>query len=47
MKMPGQMGNKTAVINNLEIVKVDEENGRLFIKGAVPGAPNGIVVITK
>ena len=47
MKMPGQMGNKTAVINNLEIVKVDEENGHLFIKGAVPGAPNGIVVITK
>lgn len=47
MKMPGQMGNRTAVTNNLEIVKVDEENGYLFIKGAVPGARNGIVTITK
>lgn len=47
MKMAGQMGNRTAVVNNLKIVKVDGENGYLFIKGSVPGTRNSIVTISK
>ena len=47
MKMSGQHGNKTAVLKNLEVVKVDPEKNYLFIKGAVPGAKNGIVAIMK
>lgn len=46
-KMAGQHGNRTAVVKNLEVVKVDSERHHLFIRGAVPGARNGIVVVTK
>ncbi|MEE2876157.1 MAG: 50S ribosomal protein L3 [Candidatus Neomarinimicrobiota bacterium] len=46
-KMAGQYGNKTAVAKNLEIVKIDNEKHHLFIKGAVPGARNSLVVVTK
>lgn len=46
-KMAGQHGNRTAVMKSLEVMKVDSENHHLFLKGAVPGAKNGIVVVTK
>lgn len=45
MKMPGRMGNEQVTVKNLEIVKVDEEKNILFVKGAVPGAINGFVII--
>jgi len=45
MKMPGRMGNERITVKNLEIVKIDEENNVLFVKGAVPGAINGFVMI--
>ena len=45
MRMPGRMGNETVTVKNLEIVKVDEENNLLFVKGAVPGAINGFIII--
>ena len=45
-KMAGHMGNKKVTVQNLEIVKVDSENNLIAIKGAVPGAKGGIVVIT-
>ncbi|HIB06013.1 MAG TPA: 50S ribosomal protein L3, partial [Candidatus Marinimicrobia bacterium] len=32
---------------NLQVVKVDKENNQLLVKGAVPGAKNGTVVISK
>lgn len=44
-RMPGRMGNEQVTVKNLEIVKVDEENNVLFIKGAVPGSINGFVII--
>lgn len=47
MKMPGQHGNRKVVIKNVEVVKVDEEKNYLFVKGAVPGARNGIIVVAK
>jgi large subunit ribosomal protein L3 len=46
-KLPGQMGGKRVTVRNLEIVKVDAEKNLLFIKGAVPGARNGYLLIRK
>lgn len=47
MKMAGQQGNQTAYVKNLEVVRVDLENNYLFVKGAIPGARNGIVAVMK
>ena len=44
--MAGHMGAEKVTVQNLEIVKVDSENNLIAIKGAVPGAKGGIVVIT-
>ncbi|MBI1271572.1 50S ribosomal protein L3 [bacterium] len=44
--MPGQMGNKNVCTRKLTVVKVDTENGLLLVKGAVPGAKGGLVVVT-
>lgn len=44
-KMAGQMGNVKSTTQNLEVVGVDKERHLLLIKGAVPGAPNGKVII--
>lgn len=45
-KMAGHMGNVTRSAQNLEIVRVDTERNLLLVKGAIPGAPGGDVVIT-
>jgi len=47
MKMAGHYGNKKVTVTNLEIVKVDKDNNQILLKGAVPGANNGIVYIIK
>jgi len=47
MKMAGQMGSKTVTVKGLQVLKVDPENNILIIKGAVPGANKGIVLIRK
>jgi large subunit ribosomal protein L3 len=44
-KMSGQMGNAQVTTQNLEIVRVDAERNLLLIKGAVPGAPGGDIVV--
>ena len=44
-KMPGQMGNKRVTVQGLEIVSVDAEKGLLVIKGAIPGANGGDVIV--
>ncbi|MBT4883215.1 MAG: 50S ribosomal protein L3 [Glaciecola sp.] len=44
-KMAGQMGNKRVTTMSLELVRVDVENNLLLIKGAVPGATGGDVII--
>jgi len=46
-KMPGQMGNKRVTLKNTEIVYVDLEKNLLGIKGCVPGAKGGLVIIRK
>ena len=44
-KMPGQMGNVTRTVQNLDIVSVDTENNVILIKGNVPGPKKSLVVI--
>jgi len=46
-KMPGRMGNDKVTILNLEVAKVDQKNGILCIKSAVPGGRNSLVKIRK
>ena len=43
--MSGHMGAVNRTQQNLEVVKVDAERGLIAIKGAVPGAPGGNVVV--
>ena len=44
-KMAGQYGNEQVTVLNLKVVKIDSEKNILAIKGAIPGAKNGIVFI--
>jgi len=44
-KMAGHMGAERVTTQNLEVVKVDVERNLLLIKGAVPGAPGGSVIV--
>ncbi len=44
-KMSGHMGDRQVTTQNLEIVRVDVERNLLLIKGAVPGAPGGDVIV--
>lgn len=46
-KMAGQMGNVVCTVQNQCIVKIDAEKQLILIKGAVPGAPGGRVILTK
>lgn len=45
LRMAGQHGNSTVTVQNLKVVKVDVENNVILVKGAVPGAKNGYVVV--
>lgn len=45
-KMPGHLGAEKVTVQNLDVVKVDAENNLIAVKGAVPGAKGGYVVIT-
>ena len=44
-KMAGHMGAERVTTQNLELVRVDAERNLLLIKGAVPGATNGNVIV--
>ena len=44
-KMAGQMGNVRSTVQSLEVVRVDAERNLLLVKGAVPGAPGGEVIV--
>ncbi|MCD6047585.1 MAG: rplC [Gammaproteobacteria bacterium] len=44
-RMAGRMGGKNVTVQNLEVVRVVPEKNLLLIKGAVPGAPGGLVVV--
>ncbi|MBE6586173.1 MAG: 50S ribosomal protein L3 [Ruminococcaceae bacterium] len=44
-KMAGQYGNEKVTVQNLKVVKIDNERNIIAIKGAIPGAKGGIVFI--
>ena len=46
-RMAGRMGNENVTVKNLEVTRVEKDKNLVFIKGAVPGAKNGIVFISK
>jgi large subunit ribosomal protein L3 len=41
--MPGRLGNQRVTTRGLQVVKVDADKRLLFVRGAVPGHPNGVV----
>jgi large subunit ribosomal protein L3 len=45
-KMAGHMGDAQVTIQNLEVVRVDSNNNLLLIKGAIPGATGGDVIVS-
>jgi large subunit ribosomal protein L3 len=44
-KMSGHMGAKQVTVQTLEVVRVDADRNLILIKGAVPGAPGGDVIV--
>ena len=46
-KMAGHMGNKQRTIQNIEIIKSDNENNLLYLKGSIPGSKNTEVLVKK
>jgi large subunit ribosomal protein L3 len=44
-RKPGRMGNDTTTIKNSEILEIDTENNIISIRGGVPGARNGLVML--
>jgi large subunit ribosomal protein L3 len=47
MRGAGHMGSDRVTVRNLKIVQVDADNHLLVIRGAIPGAPGGYVVVRK
>jgi large subunit ribosomal protein L3 len=47
MRAAGRMGGDRVTVRNLKVVRVDGENNLLVLRGAVPGAPGGYMVIRK
>jgi large subunit ribosomal protein L3 len=46
-RMAGRMGGRRVTVRKLEVLKAEPERNLLLIKGAVPGAKNGLLLITK
>ena len=46
-KMAGHMGSKIRTMQNIEIIKSDNENNLLYLKGSIPGSKNTEVVVKK
>jgi large subunit ribosomal protein L3 len=46
-RMAGHMGNRRVTARNLEVIQADPERNLLLVKGAVPGAAGGLLVIEK
>ncbi len=45
--MPGRYGFEKVTVQNLEVVRIEPEDNLLFVKGAVPGARNTLLIIRK
>jgi large subunit ribosomal protein L3 len=44
-RMAGQYGNTRVTARNLEVVRIDEENNLLLVRGSVPGSNGGFLLI--
>jgi large subunit ribosomal protein L3 len=44
--MTGHLGDVTRTVQNLVIARIDAERNLIMVKGAVPGAPGGKVLVT-
>jgi large subunit ribosomal protein L3 len=47
MRMAGHMGNRRVTVRHLQVYKTDPERNLLLVRGAVPGAKNGLLIIKK
>lgn len=47
MRGPGRMGSDRVTTRNLHVIQVDADNHQIVVRGAIPGAPGGYVVIRK
>ncbi len=47
LRMAGHMGNERVTVKNLKVVKADPERNLLLLRGAVPGAKNGLLIIIR
>ena len=45
VRMAGHMGDERVTVQNLEIVKADPDRNLLLVRGSVPGANNGLVIV--
>ena len=43
--LPGHMGHERVTVQNLEVVRVDAERNLLLVRGAIPGAKGGLVIV--
>jgi large subunit ribosomal protein L3 len=46
-KLPGHMGAEQVTVKRLEVVRVEAEQHLVFLRGAVPGAKNGLLLVRK
>ena len=46
-RMPGRYGAKRHTVQNLQVIQADPERNLLVVKGAIPGPPNGFLLIRK
>ena len=44
-RLPGQLGNVRRTVRGLKVVKIDEQKNLVLLKGSIPGASNGLVII--
>ncbi len=47
MRAAGRMGAGRVTTHNLKVVRIDPDNHLLVLRGAVPGAPGGVVVVRR
>jgi large subunit ribosomal protein L3 len=47
LRMAGRMGGERVTVRNVKVVKVDPENNIVMVRGGIPGAKNGMVLIAK
>ncbi len=46
-RMPGQMGNESVTVRNVEVIAVDAEKNELWVRGGVPGGKGAVVKVRK